>query len=153
MIIFGTRARYKTVDTGQFHCPHCQKEREYHHKQGKNYFSLYFIPVLPIGDANEFVECQTCKRTYSTEAINFKPSKPQNEAARLLNDVKRKLELGLSVEYVIADLTSDGLEREIAENMITMVIGDERKICPRCELTYPTTMETCPEDKTPLKSL
>ena len=150
MIIFGTKARHKTVGTGIFHCPHCQRERQYNHKQGKNYFSLYFIPVFPIGDAGEFIECQSCGRSYSTEVLKFKPSKPQTDVARILNEVKRKLELGYSIEYVIADLTGEGFDREVATNMVNMAVGENRKTCPTCDLTYAPAITTCPEDKTSL---
>lgn len=146
MIIFGTRARYKTIKTGTFFCPHCQKERHYDHKQGKTYFALYFIPILPIGDAGEFIECQHCGRTYSLEVLNFKPTMPpQNDVARMLNDIKAKLERGMSVEYVIGDLTLQGLDRDIAGNMVKMVTGDRLKECPKCKLTYSASVYRCPD--------
>ena len=145
MIIFGTRNRYKTIDTGSFYCPHCGKERQYDHKQVKNYFALYFIPVFPIGDGDEFIECQTCHRSYALDALKFKPSRPQNDVARVINTVKFKLEQGFPVEYVISDLTIDGFDREVAHNMVNMAVGEGRKTCPKCELTYADAVEKCPD--------
>jgi len=144
MIIFGTRARYRTVATGEFFCPHCQRPREYAHRQGKNYFSLYFVPIFPMGDGAEFYECQTCGMSYNADVLNFKPKHASDDINQLLNRVKAKLDMGTPVEYVIGDLTTERLDREIAFNAVRMAIGDERHICPKCELSYAKTVQTCP---------
>ena len=46
----------------------------------------------------------------------------------MLNGIKSNLERGRSIEYVISDLTADGLDRDIAANMVTMVIGNNRAV-------------------------
>ena len=150
MIIFGTKAKTKAIGKGKFNCPHCQREREYERKKAKRYFSLYFIPLIPMDDIGEFIECQTCHRSFALEVLDYRPSKPQNDTARLLNTVKSRLERGYPIEYVISDLTADGLDREIAENMIMMTIGDNRKSCPKCELTYAGVLEKCTDCQIPL---
>lgn len=147
MIIFGTRTRFKTVGDGQFFCPHCQTTRQYERKQGKNYFALYFIPLIPIGEAGEFIECQTCHRTYAPDVLRFRPSMPNTgDTAKLLNTIKSRLERGYSVEYIVRDLTADGLDREIAQNVVTMAIGTNRRTCPTCGLTYAASVAMCPDD-------
>lgn len=151
MIIFGTRTRYKTVDEGQFFCPHCQTTRSYERKQGKNYFALYFIPLIPIGEGGEFIECLTCHRTYAPEVLRFRPSMPNtSDTAKLLNMIKSRLERSYSVEYIVRDLTADGLDRDIAHNVVNMAIGSARKTCPVCGLTYAASITTCPDDKAAL---
>ncbi|MDX1991622.1 MAG: zinc-ribbon domain-containing protein [bacterium] len=151
MIIFGTRARFKTVGEGQFFCPHCQTTRNYERKQGKNYFAVYFIPLIPMGDIGEFIECQTCHRTYASDVLKFKPSTPNmGDSAKLLNTVKSRLERGYSVEYVVRDLTAEGLDREIANNVVNMAVGTARKTCPVCGLTYAASVQDCPDDKVAL---
>lgn len=151
MIIFGTKAKTKTVGKGQFFCPHCQTTRQYERKHAKNYFSLYFIPIFPIGDGGEFVECQTCHRAFNPQVVNQKPASRQPDVVRLLNGVKIQLERGQSVEYVIRDLTAEGIDREIATNIVNMAIGTERKVCPQCDLTYAPDIATCPECNAPLE--
>lgn len=147
MIIFGTRAKYRTVGTGQFHCLHCMRTRDYERKQAKTYFALYFIPIFPLSDGGEFIECTTCRRTYALDVLNYKPSKPQPDVAQVLNAVKDKLDRGMPVEYVISDLTLEGFDRDVAGNMITMAAGEARRICPKCELTYAASVVICPDCK------
>jgi hypothetical protein len=145
MIIFGTKAKFNTIGSGKFHCPRCQQERDYILKEGKKYFSIYFIPIIPMGDIGQFVECSSCSMTYQPEIINYKPVKKQPDVTRYLNTIKTRLEGGHPVEYMIRDLTAEGLDREVANNMVSMAIGTERKQCPQCELSYAGHITTCNE--------
>jgi hypothetical protein len=63
----------------------------------------------------------------------------------MLNAIKTRLDKGYSVEYVIRDLTAEGLDRDIAENTVRMAIGDARKVCPQCGLTYAGSVQKCPD--------
>ena len=49
MIIFGTRGVKSTLSQGQFDCPQCGSNRAYKHKKVTRFFTLYFIPVIPLG--------------------------------------------------------------------------------------------------------
>ncbi|MFD0903073.1 hypothetical protein [Actinomadura sediminis] len=62
MIIFGWRVVFFTLGKGVFHCPQCGGDREYRRRQGRNFFTLFFIPVLPLNKTGgEIVECGTCR--------------------------------------------------------------------------------------------
>jgi hypothetical protein len=150
MIIFGTKPRMKTIGSGTFYCPRCQTNRQYELKQGKNYFTLYFVPIFPMGDLGEFVECQTCHMTFKSEVLKLKAPTPKADLASMLNTVKSNLEDGQSVEYVLRDLVSAGLERDIALNVVKSAIGDQRRQCPNCGLSYAANVTTCSECNTPL---
>jgi hypothetical protein len=71
MIIYGHRAREIDVATGEFDCPRCQARRGFKHKRVVRYFTLFFIPLFPLGRLGEYVECQTCFTTHKTEALNL----------------------------------------------------------------------------------
>ncbi len=151
MIIFGTRAKTKTTGEGEFYCPHCARERHYERKEIKNYLALYFVPLIPMGDGGEIIECQTCGRSYAPEVLDRKLSKPQPDVARLLNMVRARLEKGQPVEYVVSDLTMQGYDRDVAENVVNMAIGESRRRCPKCELTYAPIINQCPDCLVPLQ--
>jgi hypothetical protein len=150
MIIWGSKARMKTIGKGQFHCPTCRQQRAYEQKIAKRYFTLYFIPLFPIGDLGEFVECQTCRVTFKPEVLNLKPPKPQPNVAELLNSVKRNLEGGLPIEYVTRDLVAAGVDRDVGSTVVNSAIGEKRKVCRQCNLSYAENATICQECQQPL---
>lgn len=64
MIIFGTRGITTTPEKGDFHCPSCDATQKYGLKRVRRFFTLYFIPLIPLNKLGEYVECVTCKDTY-----------------------------------------------------------------------------------------
>ncbi len=74
MIIFGTRGVKSTIKEGQFDCPQCEGQKRYRHRKVTKFFTLYFIPLIPLGSAGEYVECMTCKGTFVTKVLNYKRS-------------------------------------------------------------------------------
>jgi zinc ribbon protein len=71
LIIFGRRNRPKVVQRGSFTCPRCGPGREYEHKQVRRWFTLYFIPIIPLGTAGEYVECRSCAGTFRPEVLRL----------------------------------------------------------------------------------
>ncbi|MFT5820175.1 MAG: putative tellurite resistance protein B-like protein [Crocinitomix sp.] len=63
-IIFGTRGVRSTMQEGQFHCPQCDGQTRFKHKKVTKFFTLYFIPLIPLGNKGTYVECQSCRNTY-----------------------------------------------------------------------------------------
>lgn len=145
MIIFGTRHRVKTVGNGQFYCPRCQTQRAYERKHAKRYFALYFVPLIPMGDLGEFVECQSCHQAFNTDVLDLKPSNSPVGAVELLNSVKTRLLGGDPVEYIVRDLTAAGIERDMAARVVTASIGEDRKFCTTCNLSYAADVTICRE--------
>lgn len=71
MIIFGTRGVRTTKATGTFNCPQCATDREYRHRKVTQFFTLYFIPLIPLGSKGEYVECRSCKGTFITRVLDY----------------------------------------------------------------------------------
>ncbi|WP_131738070.1 TerB family tellurite resistance protein [Actinomadura roseirufa] len=71
MIIFGWRVVFFTLTRGVFHCPDCGGDRDYRRRQGRNFFTLFFIPVIPLmKTGGEFVECDTCHGRWSPGVLD-----------------------------------------------------------------------------------
>ena len=64
---------------GQFLCPQCATQRRYKYKKVTQFFTLYFIPLIPLNKLGEYVECQTCKGTFVPRVLDYKPENQQNE--------------------------------------------------------------------------
>src|SRR5690606_10175763 len=55
-----------------FFCPQCGGDRPYAQKKGRRWFTLFFIPVVPLNHVGEeFVECDTCHAAYSLAALRM----------------------------------------------------------------------------------
>lgn len=71
MIIFGTRGVNSTMEQGHFNCPQCEAQKPYKHKKVTRFFTLYFIPLIPLGKIGEFVECQQCRGTFIPNVLKY----------------------------------------------------------------------------------
>ena len=71
IIIFGSKVRYKTLSTGQFYCPQCKARRDYELRQARNWFSVYFIPVIPLNQIGELVTCLTCGTNFAKDVLSL----------------------------------------------------------------------------------
>ena len=77
MIIFGTRGVRSTKATGTFNCPQCEVDRGYRHRKVTQFFTLYFIPLIPLGNKGEYVECNHCKGTFITRVLEHESEKKE----------------------------------------------------------------------------
>jgi hypothetical protein len=80
LIIFGFRVFYRTIGQGVFHCRKCGGDRQYRHRAGRRFFTLFFIPVIPLTKVGEHVQCTTCQTRYVTDVLG-QPTAAQMQAA------------------------------------------------------------------------
>jgi zinc-ribbon family len=80
LIIFGMRVFYRAIAQGTFHCRRCGGDRQYRHRAGRRWFTLFFIPVIPLNAVGEHVQCTTCRTRYVTDVLN-QPTTAQMQAA------------------------------------------------------------------------
>lgn len=92
MIIFGSRTMNSTISSGSFNCPRCNSQQPYNMIGVNKWFTLYFIPVIPMGRAGEYVECTTCAGTFSEEALTYDPAA---ERAALFDSLRRILVMAM----------------------------------------------------------
>lgn len=59
--IFGFGPKTKVIEKNQFTCPVCRTRSHYELKQQRHYFSLFFIPLIPLSKPKRaFVSCLNC---------------------------------------------------------------------------------------------
>jgi hypothetical protein len=80
LIIFGLRVFYRTIAQGTFHCRRCGGDRQYRHRAGRRWFTLFFLPVIPLTTVGEHVQCTICRTRYVTEVLS-QPTTAQMQAA------------------------------------------------------------------------
>ena len=72
LILFGTKDRRKVVADGQFVCPKCGVKKDYEVIRLREWFILFFVPLLPTANnegREDFVECGFCKSTYDVDVL------------------------------------------------------------------------------------
>lgn len=111
MIIFGTRGVKSTIKSGDFHCPQCQNSRPYRHRKVTKFFTLYFIPLIPLGSAGEYVECGSCKGTFIPRVLENHPEKKEEFMAVYEQAIKHSM---------VLIMLADG---EIDENEMNQVLA------------------------------
>jgi len=71
IIIWGLRVIYRTLGRGVFFCRRCGGDRDYRHRAGRRYVTIFFIPVIPLMKTGAHVQCLTCKTRYVTEVLRL----------------------------------------------------------------------------------
>lgn len=66
MILIGTMNWASTRMKGVFQCPECGGSQQFRLRASRPFLTLYFIPVLPIGGLQEYVECRNCKNSFES---------------------------------------------------------------------------------------
>ena len=71
LLIFGLSVFFRTVGQGDFHCPGCGGDRHYRQRVARRWFTLFFIPVIPLNRVGEVVECTTCRTRYNLDVLRL----------------------------------------------------------------------------------
>ena len=88
-IIFGTKTRKIKENSGHFVCPQCEILRPYWVHLMQTWFTLFFVPVFPVGEKkNKHVECQHCKSSYYPRILNDNTFNVTGEMANSKTEVK-----------------------------------------------------------------
>ena len=71
LLIFGFKVRFKTLAAIVFHCPTCGGDREGSHQVARRWFTLFWIPIIPLNQVGEVVTCNTCATRYDPEVTEM----------------------------------------------------------------------------------
>ena len=80
LLIFGLSVFFRTVGEGMFHCPNCGGDRRYRRRAGRRWFTLFFLPVVPLRRLGEAVECGTCRTRFSVSVLRLATVQQMAEA-------------------------------------------------------------------------
>jgi tetratricopeptide (TPR) repeat protein len=74
IIFFGWRklTRQRPEAPVETVCPSCRQQSSIVPMQGRDWFTLFFIPVLPISASKPFVKCTTCKTCFDVDIEQFR---------------------------------------------------------------------------------
>ncbi len=124
-IIYGSRALTKKLNEGQFYCPNCDDvDLDYEHKTAREWFTLYWIPIFPVGGAVEYIECCDCKQRFQEAVLDIEPP---TKAERLASEYDDKLDRWYSLEACERSLVDYGFAPDKAKDFIATLVGKDMK--------------------------
>jgi tellurite resistance protein len=110
MLIYGTRSITSTAAGGSFNCPRCAAPSMYQHRRVRRYFTLYFVPLIPLNRLGEYIECRTCAATFQTDVLTYDPAKArQAVVAEYHLAIRRVMALTAGVDGVVTPEEVDRL--------------------------------------------
>jgi uncharacterized membrane protein YebE (DUF533 family) len=112
-IIFGTRGVTWTLKSGQFACPGCGgTQQAYDHKSVRRFFTLYFIPVIPLNKLGEYVQCRRCGGQYNVEVLDHDPAAQSARLrAEFIEHTKRVMILAALADGEVDDREAEAITR------------------------------------------
>ena len=127
LIIFGTRGVTYGSEGGQFYCPDCDGEKTYRHRKVRRFFTLYFIPLIPLDLLGEYIECQTCTSTYKPTILAFDPKASQKREEAEFRQAMRRV--------LVLMMLADGVVEESEIQAIQEILGKlEKRTIERSEI-------------------
>jgi uncharacterized tellurite resistance protein B-like protein len=120
MIIFGTRGIRMKGGSGTFHCPQCAGARQYTERRMRRFFTLYFIPIIPLDLIGEYIECNYCHGMFRQEVLQYDPRADEQKVNRQVTTfLKRAL-----MSVLVADGNPSPAPRQAALDGMRSVAGD-----------------------------
>jgi tellurite resistance protein len=120
IIIYGTRGMTSTGKMGRFHCPSCG-ESAYKHQKVRRWFTLFWIPMIPLDLAGEYIECGKCYGTYDLEVLSYDPAAEKAKFEAVFHTAIRRT----MVKMCLADGVVDPAEVEAIREIYSKLTGVE----------------------------
>lgn len=114
MIIFGTRSVKFTKEEGHFHCPQCACKTAYKLKSARRFFTLYFIPLIPLDHLGDYVECRSCRGTFVTRVLEYQQDANSDQ---FLSEYEKAIKHSV-ILMMLADGEIDEREKEVVLQVI-----------------------------------
>ena len=131
LIIFGLRVFFRTLAQGTFHCRRCGGDREYRHRAGRRWFTLFFLPVIPLNAVGEHVQCTTCRTRYVTDVLG-QPTTAQMQAA-----LPAGMRAAVSAMLRSGDPSNPASRQRAIEAVIAAGVPDYDEAMLNADLTQP----------------
>ena len=123
MIIYGTRGLKSKVKSGEFYCPQCSRTQSYDRYKVRRWFTLYFIPLIPLKSAGVYLECQGCLGTFETDALNHGPEHYEAESRKFEAEFQKAMK-GTMILTLLADGRIEPEELALIRDVYGQLTGE-----------------------------
>lgn len=148
-IVFGTKTRSKTEESGTFNCPKCCTQHEISHNARQhnyqkikvaNYFTLYFIPIFPIETLARYIKCDHCDSEYQQEVLTYIPA---TKYASMMSYIEQELKSGIPIPMLINKLKEQGIHQRDATYNVERVTQGKITTCQTCHVDFLQGIKKC----------
>lgn len=121
MIMIGTMNLTRTRDTGQFYCPTCGNTSDYRLRARRPFLTVYFIPLIPIGGAELFIDCRECREKWDLSVLEMdKQTHEETQLEQFRDEAVRSALLVVLEDGLISEAEISALKR-----IASLVVGRE----------------------------
>ena len=121
MIVVGTMNLTRTRERGDFHCPSCATMRGYRLRARRPFLTLYFIPTLPIGAAELFVDCDGCNENWDQSVLETNYTAQEE----LHEDEFREQAIRAAVLVALVDDSQSEQEKQVLQRVSSHLLQRE----------------------------
>ena len=140
MIIWGSKGREIEQERGPFHCPQCQAGQEYRRMRVSTYFTLYFIPLFETTHHGDYIECVGCLGQFKPEVLSYRAP---SQAEQIVASIRADLETGTPLQMARTQLTTAGLEQDVAAKLVEAAADGEQRTCAACGMSFIGIFQRC----------
>jgi tellurite resistance protein len=87
----------------------------------RRWFTLFFLPIIPLDLAGEYIECNTCLGTYELDVLSYDPEAEQAEFEAVFHAAIRRT----MIKMCLADGVVDPAEIEVIRGIYTRLTDVE----------------------------
>ncbi len=139
-IIWGWRGVPSQLDAGEFFCPQCNRECEYRLMQSRTFFTIFFLPIIPLGRGERYVECTQCRQTYQEGVLAMTSASAED---RFLGQLVEELNTGTSLELAQRKLETAGIAPDHAQQFLDQLSEGKTWRCDGCGDHYLKVVSQC----------
>ena len=125
MILIGTMNLTRTRDRADFYCPTCGAVQGYRLRARRPFLTIYFIPTVPIGGAELFVQCDECRATWDPSVLEMdRESHERAQEAQVKEETLRAAILVVISDSVISEEEITSLQ-QISSGLLDQPVSRE----------------------------
>lgn len=140
MILIGTMNLTRTCDRGNFYCPTCGTTETYRLRARRPFLTLYFIPTVPIGGPETFVQCDHCRECWDETVLQM--DRESHEAAKREQFQDEAIRASILMVLVNQDISEDQIValQRIASDLLERPL-DREELGRLCSIAVQNRIE------------